>query len=96
MKCRECGEEFPNLNALTKHKEECTGIFGGSAKEPDINEPKTEEQEQEQAEPIIPIIPISLCPEELKYLALGVTVGVKVEGTYTPDGILIREVKLIR
>ena len=93
MKCKGCGEEFPNLSALTKHKEECTGIFGGSAKEPDINEPETEEQEQEQTEPIIPI---SLCPEELKYLALGVTVGVKVEGTYTPDGILIREVKLIR
>ena len=93
MKCRECGEEFPNLSALTKHKEECAGIFGGSAEEPDINEPETEEQEQEQTEPIIPI---SLCPEELKYLALGVTVGVKVEGTYTPDGILIREVKLIR
>ena len=96
MKCRECGEEFPNLNALTKHKEECSGIFSDSAEEPDIDNPEvpeTEEQEQEQTEPIIPI---SLCPEELKYLALGVTVGVKVEGTYTPDGILIREVKLIR
>lgn len=88
MKCKGCGEEFPNLNALTKHKETCPA---------GDDEPQVEfNYETSNEVPTQPIIPISLCPEELKYLALGVTVGVKVEGTYTPDGILIREVKLIR
>lgn len=73
MKCKDCGEEYPNLAALTKHKKQA------------------HTQQQEGA-----IIPLSLCPEELKYLAPGVTVGVKVEGKYTPDGILIREVTFIR
>lgn len=42
------------------------------------------------------VIPLSLCPDELKYLALNVTVGVRVEGKYTPDGIVVQEVKFIR
>ena len=86
MRCKQCGEDFPNLNALTKHKEKCSGILNDSVKKP-----KAKKQAETQ-----PIIPISLCPEELKYLAPGVTVGVKVEGKYTPDGILIQEVTLIR
>lgn len=80
MKCGGCGQEFPNLSALTKHKkEEC---------------PAGKQPEQKQDSPVV--IPLALCPEEIKYYSLGKTVGLRVEGKYTPEGIEIQEVKLIR
>jgi len=74
MKCSGCGQDFPNLNALTRHKEVCP------AKIPDI---KT-------------IIPLILCPDEIRYYATGNTVGLRIEGKYTAEGIEVQEVTLVR
>jgi len=41
-------------------------------------------------------IPLALCPDEIKYYAHGHTVGLRVEGKYTPKGVEIQEVTLIR
>jgi hypothetical protein len=77
MKCKQCGEEFPNLNALTKHKETCSG------KE---NEPVSNDF----------IIPKELLPEEYKLYATGQSVGLRVTGKHTPEGVIVQEVTLIR
>ncbi len=121
MKCAGCGEEFPNLNALTKHKQVCP-----AGKKPEEENGSTyDPAERDNKIEIVPdgikitdgavytleeainrglsadaelkcIIPIELCPEEIKYYSLGKTVGLRIEGKYTPEGVEVQEVKLIR
>ena len=117
MKCAGCGEEFPNLNALTKHKQVCP-----AGKKPEEENGSTyDPAERDNKIEIVPdgikitdgvvysleeaincglsaccVIPIGLCPEEIKYYSLGKTVGLRVEGKYTPAGVEVQEVKLIR
>jgi hypothetical protein len=81
VKCKGCGLEFPHLNALTKHKEECIARKDNEAVADEI---------------FISIIPIDICPSELSYYAPGQTVGLRVEGKYTPEGVVVQEVTLIR
>lgn len=111
MKCAGCGEEFPNLNALTKHKPDCP-----AGKKPEEGNESTQDPIQDTEVEFTPegikitadgesyclevepncIIPITLCPSEIKYYAPGKTVGLRVEGKYTPKGVEVQEVKLIR
>jgi hypothetical protein len=42
------------------------------------------------------IIPIDLCPEEISLYAFGKTLGLRVTGNLTPDGVEVQEVTLIR
>ena len=88
MKCSGCGEDFPNLNALTRHKKVCpAGVASTGTK-------------KVAKKMVMPpgglIIPSSLLPEEVKYYAQGQTVSVVVEGTYTGEGLTVGEVKLVR
>jgi hypothetical protein len=41
-------------------------------------------------------IPLEKCPSELRFLAEGKTVGLKVQGTLTADGVVIEKVDLVR
>jgi hypothetical protein len=99
MKCRDCGQEFPNLNALTQHKAECPALI--SEQEPkldlELEQPEPEQNSpQNEARDAPLLIPIELCPEETKLYAQGQTVALKVGGLLTPEGILVQEVTLIR
>ena len=87
MKCSGCGEDFPNLNALTRHKKVCTVSVGAKAvvKSKAVNIPG-----------VAVFLPSSFLPEEIKYYAYGQTVSVVVEGTYTKEGLTVGEVKLVR
>lgn len=89
MKCSGCGGEFENMSLLMKHKPVCPGMNGDTQVCTGVSEVRDEPEGE-------CVIPLSLCPEELKYLALDATVGVRVEGKYTPDGIVVQEVKFIR
>ena len=89
MQCRNCGEEFPNLNALTQHKKTCPAII---AKQPPI----PMQMQGEESKPEGFIIPLELCPEELKYYAPGKSLGLRITGTLTDNGVVVEEVKLIR
>jgi len=103
MKCAGCQQEFPNLNALTKHKPTCQGLNGDTPVCNNTNEVQVnlndglnawEPLEQTGNEEFI--IPIGLCPEEVNLYAEGHTVGLRVTGILTPDGVKIQEVLLIR
>lgn len=85
MKCKQCGIDFPNLNALTKHKETCTGACVS----------KTEQAAQSPPDGQF-LIPLSICPEEVSLYAMGHTVGLSIQCTLKPEGLFVQEVKLIR
>lgn len=107
MKCKQCGQDFPNLNALTQHKKNC-GKEIKPEPEPVFTQPAIEDIFFDKEPAVYPnkplegsflepvLIPLSLCPEEIKLYALGHTVGLKLSGTYTAEGIRIQEVKLAR
>lgn len=102
MKCSGCGEKFPNLNALTRHKSECPANKnvtvlsneGSSINIGDVGIKITGDEVIYGSGKCI--IPLAMCPEEIKYYALGKTVGMRVEGKYTTEGIEVQEVALIR
>lgn len=87
MRCADCGQDFPHLSALTKHKEVCP------ARDDGLNLGDTE--------PVSPVeegcvIPLNLCPEEVSVLAMGQMVPLRVGGILTPDGVRVQEVTFIR
>lgn len=88
MKCRGCGEEFETRADLMKHKPFCTAMNGDAQVSNGTNNTESKEGEC--------IIPLFLCPEEINYLAKDTTVGIRVEGKVTPDGIVVQEVAFIR
>lgn len=98
--------EFPNLNALTRHKPTCPALNGetpvcqgkvevNTTPEP-IYDQKVKPLNRPDLEHTELIIPIDSCPEEVKLYAEGHTVGLRVEGKLAPAGIIVQEVKLIR
>lgn len=82
MKCSGCGEDFPNLARLKEHKLMCPA------------ETSTETKQEAQGKELL--IPLDLCPDELKYYAEGKTLGLRITGKLTDDGVLVQEVTLIR
>lgn len=90
MKCSGCGEDFPNLNVLTRHKKVCPAGVTSTGTKKAVKKMKVDMPPWEQ------IIPSSLLPEEIKYYSYGQTVSVVVEGTYTGEGLTVGEVKLVR
>ena len=80
MRCKQCGEDFPNLNALTKHKKVCPGK-------------PMEELDDSRG---VCIIPIHLLPEEYNLFASGQSIAFRVICTHTPAGGVVQEVTLIR
>ena len=42
------------------------------------------------------LIPLALCPEEIKLYSQGKTLGLHISGELTPAGVKVQEVKLIR
>ena len=70
-KCKDCGEEFPNVNALTQHKKTCPVLI---AKQP---------------QPEGFIIPLELCPDEIKYYAQGKVLGLRLTGKLVGNGVLL-------
>ena len=89
-KCKDCGEEFPNVNALTQHKKTCPVLV---AKQPPI---PMQMQGGEQPNPEGFIIPLELCPDEIKYYAQGKVLGLRLTGKLVDTGVLLQEVTLIR
>jgi len=87
MKCKGCGQEFPNVSAVTKHKPECPGLNG----ETPVCNAKSEIKQPEGF-----IIPLELCPEEIKYYAQGKVLGLRLTGKLVENGVLLQEVTLIR
>ena len=88
-KCKDCGEEFPNVNALTQHKKTCPVLV---AKQPPIPmQMQGSEPDQEGF-----IIPLELCPDEIKYYAQGKVLGLRLTGKLVGNGVLLQEVTLIR
>ena len=82
MKCSGCGEDFPNLTRLKEHKLMCPA------------EISTETKQEAQGKELL--IPLDLCPDELKYYAKGKALGLRITGKLTDDGVLVQEVTLIR
>jgi|LSQX01.1.fsa_nt_gb hypothetical protein len=88
MRCSGCGEDFPNLNVLTRHKKVCpAGVTSTGGKKV---------AKKTVMLPGCLIIPSSLLPEEVEYYARGQAVSVVVEGVYTGEGLTVGEVKLVR
>lgn len=103
MKCKQCGQDFPNLNALTQHKKVCgkeVHTSNAAVQDTDLSEVFFAEKTDTPipkppvADPFL--VPLELCPPEIKYYALGHTVGLRLVGKYTAAGVIVQEVKLIR
>lgn len=59
-------------------------------------EEKLPEVKVEPTEAAGVVIPLSACPPELRYLGQGKSVGLKVLGRLTPDGIAVDGIVLLR
>ena len=104
MKCAGCKEEFSGLKALNAHKPFCPTPAITTRQKKEIREQKkqianqvaTKPDEQNKPSSDELLIPLSMCPQETKLYSLGKSVGFKVTGILTKDGVRIQEVKLIR
>lgn len=100
--CKYCGETFDSTGKFLGHLRACPGRAAKKTapfiRPPDSAPAKGDKQEDSGKDEVRAacVIPLSACPDEVRLLTSGASVGLRVVGRLTPAGVAVDTVELIR